>query len=98
MFWYGPYMGGWAWGLTSLLFWLFLVAAGVMLVRWVVRGSRRPSAPYQGFGAPGPSGRAAAEQILAERFARGEIDEDEFWRRMSTLRAERPRGQADAGS
>jgi uncharacterized membrane protein len=31
-----------------------------------------------------------AEQILAERFARGEIGEDEFWRRMTTLRAGRP--------
>jgi uncharacterized membrane protein len=32
-----------------------------------------------------------SEQILAERFARGEIDEDEFWQRMTTLRA----GRAD---
>jgi uncharacterized membrane protein len=28
--------------------------------------------------------------ILAERFARGEIDEDAFWQRMTALRARRP--------
>ncbi len=37
------------------------------------------------------TGPVTAEQILAERFARGEIDEDEFWQRMTTLRA----GRAD---
>jgi sec-independent protein translocase protein TatB len=56
---------------------------------------RRPQPPYQGYGAPGPydqpgSGPVTAEQILAERFARGEIGEDEFWQRMTTLRAGRP--------
>ena len=35
-------------------------------------------------------GRVAAGQILAERFARDEIDDDEFWQRMTTLRAGRP--------
>jgi hypothetical protein len=29
-------------------------------------------------------------QILAERFARSEIDQDEFWQRMTALRAGRP--------
>ena len=40
-------------------------------------------------------GPVTPEQILAERFARGEIDEDEFWRRMATLRAGRQGGQGD---
>ena len=31
---------------------------------------------------------ATPEQILAGRFARGEIDEDEFHQRMAALRAE----------
>jgi uncharacterized membrane protein len=38
---------------------------------------------------------ADAEVLLAERFARGEIDEDEYWRRLAALRGA---GQARAGS
>jgi hypothetical protein len=61
-----------------------------------VSGARLRPHSYQGYGVPGPydqpgslsgPGPVTAEQILAERFARGEIDEDEFWQRMTTLRA-----------
>jgi Short C-terminal domain len=40
---------------------------------------------------------APPEQILAERFARGEIDEDEFHQRMTVLRAEAPPHPGPAG-
>jgi putative membrane protein len=49
-----------------------LVAAGVLLVRALAR-------PSDGRGRPSP------EQPLAERYARGEIDEDEQRRRLATL-------------
>jgi putative membrane protein len=54
-------------------------------------GDRSPA----GYGGPVPYDQpgprpVTAEQILAERFARGEIDEDEFWQRMTALRAGRP--------
>lgn len=101
MYWYGPHMGGWAWtlGLGSLVFWVLVAVAVVALVRSFIRGGRLHP-PYQGYGATGPYGQpgsppghgpATAEQILAERFARGEIDEDEYRQRMAALRAERPR-------
>ncbi len=51
---------------------------------WRGAGTLRPAGPAPGLGP------VTAEQILAERFARGEIDEDEFWPRMTTLRAGRP--------
>ncbi len=81
-------------GLSSLVFWILLVMAVFAVMRWSAWG-RRPH-PYQGYGAPGPYGQpgspsgpgpVTAEQILAKRFARGEIGEDEFWQRMTTLRA-----------
>jgi uncharacterized membrane protein len=52
-----------------------------------------PGYPPPGFPAPGYPARtpfAAAEQILAERFARGEIDEQEYQRRLAALRGNAP--------
>jgi putative membrane protein len=70
---------GWGWmsgGLMMLIFWGGLVTLVVFLVR--------------GFGARSPQGEEKrsgpdAGEILAERFARGEISEDEFDRRRRVL-------------
>jgi putative membrane protein len=91
---HGPYIGGWALG--SLMFWVLVAVAIVVLVRLLSRG-QQPQPPHQGFPGgtrpypqPGtPRGHTtSAAQILAERFARGEIDEDEFHQRMAVLRSE----------
>jgi putative membrane protein len=107
MFWYG---GGWAWTLGSLFFWVLLVVAIVALVGLFARGNRRMGPPYAGYGGgpesyspPGPAPRPAPapEQILAERFARGEISQDEFRDSLAALRAEAPSagpGQPPAGA
>jgi putative membrane protein len=74
-FWPEHAVTGWGWAAMSismLLFWGALVAAGVLLVRTLARPSEGP-------------GRPSPEQLLAERYARGEIDEDEYRRRMATL-------------
>lgn len=113
MFWYGPQFGGWGWaaGLSSLVFWALLALAIFALVRSFSRGGQRPFGPRPGYystaapsgpgpgpgGGPGPGQPAPAEQILAERFARGEIDEDEFHQRMTVLRAEAPHHPGPAG-
>jgi putative membrane protein len=70
---------GWGWmsgGLMMLIFWGGLVTLVVFLVR--------------GFGARSPQGEEKrsgpdAGEILAERFARGEISEDEFDQRRRVL-------------
>jgi putative membrane protein len=75
--------GGWGaggWILMSLMmvaFWGGLIA----LVVWLVQSVRSDSNPRQPAGFP----TDRAEEVLAERFARGEIDEDEFQRRRGLL-------------
>ncbi|MGH3649198.1 MAG: SHOCT domain-containing protein [Acidimicrobiia bacterium] len=66
----GPMMG-WAW----LLFWLLFLAVLVVGVVFLVRSLSERA------GKPGSS----ALQILEERFARGEIDGDEFEERRRAL-------------
>jgi putative membrane protein len=73
----GNHMGaGWWWvmGIGWLLFLAFIGLLAYLLLRHHTD--------------PGESGRqqASAEQILAERLARGEIDEDEYRRRRDALR------------
>jgi putative membrane protein len=65
-------------GVSMLVFWGLLIAGVVALARYYGR-------------VPFPSRiwppHSCAEEILAERFARGEIDEDEYQRRRDTLHA-----------
>jgi putative membrane protein len=67
--------------LMMLVFWGGLIAVIVL----AVRGSLRPARPTDTRG-PEPD----ADELLAERYARGEIDEDEYRRRREVLRDRRP--------
>jgi putative membrane protein len=68
---------GWIWGgLMMLIFWGGLVALVVFLVRGFAAG---PSRGQQTRSEPD------AREILAERFARGELSEDEFEQRRRVL-------------
>jgi putative membrane protein len=72
--WNGNHMGGgwwWAMGIGWLLF-LALATTAVVLV---VRSSSGRNSGLRG----------AAEDVLTERFARGEIDEDEYDRLRDVL-------------
>ena len=71
----GRHMGdGWWWvmGVAWLVFLAAVLVVAVVLVQHLVRSSSR---------------RAGAEDVLAERFARGEIDEQEYRARRDTLRS-----------
>lgn len=81
MYWYGHGMGAWGWALMTIgqvLFWGLVIAGIVLLVRYVGRRSRET-------GPPGTL-RQTPEQLLAERFARGEISEEEYRRGLDVLR------------
>ena len=73
---------GWGWGagdfwlmvLFMALFWGALIGVGVWAVRQFRPREQRPGAGSD------------AMRILEERFARGEIDADEFQRRREILR------------
>ncbi|MEW2582931.1 SHOCT domain-containing protein [Streptomyces virginiae] len=72
--------------LTTLIVWALIVAAVVLVVRSFKReGTDSPAAP-----APRSSGGNEAERLLADRFARGEIDDEEFARRLEILRKHAP--------
>jgi putative membrane protein len=65
--------GWWVMGVMMMAFWVVLIAVVVWLV------VRRPDVP----GAP-PANRA--REILAERYARGEISTEEYHERLDALR------------
>ena len=70
-------VGGWiAMSLMMLVFW----GVPIALVVWLIRSSFHPRQ------AAGATSRSSAEQVLAERYARGEIDEEEFSGRSEVLR------------
>ncbi|MET8130585.1 SHOCT domain-containing protein [Streptomyces sp. NPDC005251] len=91
MFWYGRDPSGWGWFTMSvgmILFWTVLIVFAVLLFRTVSRSA--DGGAGTGNAQPGPT----PEQLLAERFARGEIDEEEYCRRLTVLR---PGGGAGSG-
>ncbi|WP_428844570.1 SHOCT domain-containing protein [Mycolicibacterium hodleri] len=83
MMWFGS--GGWGWGgwllmsVAMVLFWAVLITAIVVGIRYLT------NSPSTASHAPS-SGPSRAEDLLSERFARGEIDADEFRQRHALLR------------
>ncbi len=70
----GPWGGEWWWAgrLFMLVFWIALITLAIW---WFRRSSRRHE----------PSGIERARDILAERFARGEITTEEYHERLGRL-------------
>jgi putative membrane protein len=77
MWWYGPGMSGWGFGLMAVgtvLFWALIVLGVIAVARYLLTGGDRPL-----------EARPTPEELLAERFARGEIDEEDYHRRLDVL-------------
>ncbi|GGM05909.1 hypothetical protein GCM10010129_56940 [Streptomyces fumigatiscleroticus] len=82
MFGYDHDVSGWGWGWFAMsagmiLFWALIITIAVLLFRALNRPHEHTPTPAT------PS----AEDILRERLARGEIDEEEYRRRLSALHA-----------
>jgi putative membrane protein len=86
MMWYDGDGWGWAgWIAMSVgmvAFWALVITAVILAIRYLT-GARGSAASSTG------SGLSRAEDVLAERFARGEIDENEYRQRRSALRERR---------
>ena len=82
MFWYGNNVSAWGYagmGIGMVLFWALIIVGVVALVRYSSSGSQRDGGPPF-TDAPSP------EEVLAGRFARGEIDETQYRERVAVLR------------
>ena len=76
MFWYDHGMGWWGYagmGIGMVLFWGLLIAGIIGLVAFITGDRTSPQSP------------APPDQILAARFARGEISETEYRDRLAVL-------------
>jgi putative membrane protein len=74
--------GGWLIGLVVLVLFLLLVGGGVAVVVWfVVQGSRGSSQ----MGRQESRRESEALEILRQRYARGELDREEFQRMREDL-------------
>ena len=79
---YAPGLGWWM--VLSSLLWLVLIGAVVWaLVRWVGYQTRSAG----GHQSSGPSDKTSAEEVLRQRFARGEIDAATFQAMRAQLAA-----------
>jgi putative membrane protein len=80
-------MGGWmmaSYGFVVLLILIGIVVALVALSRRTGRG--------------GPAVTPTATELLAQRYARGEIDDDEYFQRLSVLESGREQDRLTDGA
>ena len=79
-----------AWGMVlmivgTLLFWRLIIAGIVARVRYTSRGPQDNSATRV----------VTPQHVLADRFARGEIDEEDYGRRLGVLETAARNRRAD---
>lgn len=82
---YGYDGAGWGVGGWILMVILMVLFWGVVVTVFIAVFRRAPSS--EGTSRPAAPSHGSAEQILNERFARGEIDEEEYRARRAALRS-----------
>ncbi|MFF3766228.1 SHOCT domain-containing protein [Streptomyces sp. NPDC001922] len=85
------------WILFFPLVWAAVVAGAVVLLRRTVLRGRRSGRGYGPWQPRPPYDENSPLHLLGRRFAAGEIDEDEYWRRLSVLDEEFGRRRGGTG-
>ena len=85
-------MMGNGWGMGWMWFiWPLIMLGIILLVVFLVRGTTTRTPGHGGETAPPPhgqSGRSHAQEILDERYARGELSDEDYQERLRQLRGE----------
>jgi len=68
---------GWFGGIIMVIFWIAVIVGIVLLIRWLIISTRTTS--------HGTSSGDSALEILKRRYARGEIDKQEFEEKKKDL-------------
>jgi len=76
---YGYGYGGYGFGLIHMIFWVVILIAIVAGVVWLVRSMVGTNAPQAGVR------RSAGLDVLEERYARGEINRDEYLQKKQDI-------------
>ena len=66
----GGWGTGWFGGIFMIIFWILILVGLVLLIKWLFQSTNRSQSGY--------TGGSRALEILKERYARGEIDRNEF--------------------
>lgn len=67
----------WFGGILMIVFWIAVIVGIIVLIRWLILSTR-----------PGDSGKGRSDsalEILRQRYARGEIDQEEFEQKKRDL-------------
>jgi putative membrane protein len=62
---------GWFGGIFMIIFWVLVIVGLIFLIKWLIQSTKGDSGS-------GRSGSSKALDILRERYARGEINKEEF--------------------
>jgi len=71
---------GWFGPIFMIAFWILIIVGLVFLIKWLVQSTRKEKESFN-------YGGGRAMDILKERYARGDIDREEFEQRKRDLQA-----------
>ena len=74
---WGYYGMSWFWHIIMIVFWIAVIVGIIFLIRWLILSARN--------GTKGPNREDSALEILRKRYAKGEINREEFEEKKKDL-------------